>query len=381
MKIVIVGAGYAGLMCAFRLRRLCRERAEITVVDRSDRFVERVRLHEFIRGAPAPAHELAPMLRAHGVHFVRGSLAAIDRERKRALVGDQSLEYDRLVLALGSRTDRRIPGALEHALDFDRAVQVRENILSMTAGHIVVIGAGLTGIEAASELREARPELDVSLVFRGQFAPMLSEPARRHARSTLEALGVRVRSGLAVRAFERGAIVTDDASIPCDLALNCAGFAAPGELASLGLAVDRAGFARVDPWLRSVTDSAISVIGDAASVEGHEALHKSCKTAMPLAAHCADVLYAELSQRAPEPFRYRDTGVCVSLGRSQAVIQSYRDGRAPEGRVLTGRLAIWLKEAIVRYTTWSIRAEASRRFAYRWLSPKSVPTIAAQTAS
>lgn len=383
MRVVVAGAGYAGLLCAFRLRRLCGDRAEITVVDRSDRFVERVRLHEYICGAPEPAHELAPMLAARGVRFVRDRVDSIDRERRVVQGSQHALAYDRLVLALGSQTDRRIRGALEHASDYDRSDQFRRSIHSMTSGHVVVVGGGLTGIETAAELREARPELDVTLVHRGALAPMLSDVARQHVVRVLERSGVKLRSGVTVRSFERGAIETSDGTIECDLAFNCAGFVAPKALAAWGLATDATGCARVDPWLRSTNDPAISVIGDAASVEGHEWLHKSCKTALPLGAHCADVLFAEVSGRTPRPFRYRDTGVCVSLGRSNAVIQGYSGppGSAPSGRVLTGRVAVWLKETIVRYTTWSIRAESSGRFAYRWLAPTQPLAIAAQSAS
>jgi NADH dehydrogenase len=381
MRVVIVGAGYAGLLCTFRLRRRCPPGCEITVVDRSDVFVERVRLHEFVAGAAPPTHELAPWLARRGVRFVRGSLEALDRRTRTITVSGAVLPYDRLVLALGSRVDdKSIEGAREFAHSFDRPLALRERVASLRDGHVLVIGAGLTAVEAASELREARPDLRVSLVHRGPVAPVLSDKARAYAIASLERLGVALVGETSVRAVTASGARTDRGEIAADLVLNCAGFCAPEALSSLELSTDSRGFLQVDSMLFT-SDPDVMAVGDAASIEGWPALHKSCKSAMPMAAHAADNIVASLRNEPVAPFELRDTGVCVSLGRSDAVIQSYAEGRAPDGPVLTGRVAVWLKEMIVRYTTWGLRLEASQRLAYRWLRGPRHPTLAAESVA
>lgn len=381
MRVVIVGAGYAGLLCAFRLRRRLPPGCEVTVVDRSDVFVERVRLHEFVAGGASPTHALAPWLGRRGVRFVRGSVDAVDLRARTLTAGGIALPYDRLVLALGSRADdRAIEGARQFAHSFDRPLALRERLASLRDGHVLVIGAGLTAIEAASELREARPDLRVSLVHRGPVAPVLSDKARAYAIATLERLGVAMVGHSAVREVTATGARTDRAELAADVVLNCAGFCGPEALSSLGLAVDSRGFLQVNSRLFT-SDPAVMAVGDAASIEGWPTLHKSCKSAMPMAAHAADNIVAAVRGEAETPFDLRDTGVCVSLGRADAVIQSYAEGRAPEGPVLTGRVAVWLKEMIVRYTTWSLRLEASQRVAYRWLRGPRRPTLAAETVA
>jgi NADH dehydrogenase FAD-containing subunit len=88
---------------------------------------------------------------------------------------------------------------------------------------------------------------------------------------------------------------------------------------------------------------------------------------MPMAVHAAENLARAAGGRTEQPFRFGDTGFCISLGRHDGLIQLSRRDGAPTG-VLTGRLAAWIKETICRYTVWSVKLE--RRFAfYRWLSP------------
>ena len=68
------------------------------------------------------------------------------------------------------------------------------------------------------------------------------------------------------------------------------------------------------------------------------------------------------------------------VGRRDAVVQASDARGAPTAMVLTGAMAVWLKEQIVRFTVWSLKAEASRRFAYRWMKSAPVPVIDAQLA-
>lgn len=381
MNTVIVGAGYAGLMCAFRLARLTRKPEEITLVDRAERFTERIRLHEFLAGERAPTHELAPWLAAHKINFVRGALDGWSADRREISVDGRPVRYEQLVLALGSRTDERLPGAREFGATFERCADLREEIPAIAArnGRVLVIGAGLTALEAASELKESHPSLGVALVYAGTFAPFLSERARAHARRVLEKLGVELVPDARVEAITARGARTSKGELTADRALVCTGFVAPEALASLGLAVDERGFAKVDRFLRSISHPDVMVIGDGAAIVGDEGIHKACKTALPMGAYAADAIVARAHHHEVAPFSLRDTGVCVSLGRNEAVIQGYGADGAINGPVFTGRLGVFFKEMIARYTTFSLRAESKNRLAYRWLRAPARKTLAAGT--
>lgn len=372
MHVVILGAGYAGLLCAFRLRRRAGDGASITVVSRDDAFVERVRLHEWLNGTAPPRHALAPWLSAQGITFVHGTASSVDLAARTVRVGDTSLSYDRLVLALGSHSATDIPGADAHAHTFERADALRAKLPTLR-GDVVVVGAGLTGLEAATEIAERHPDTRVRLVHRGAFAPYLSAPARDHVLRVFARLGVTVTPDAAVRAITERAVATDRGELPSDATLLCAGFALPTLARDAGLTVDAQGAVVVDEALRAVGHREVYAIGDCAAT----GLQRSCKTAMPTGAYAADALAAELDGASHGPFTFRDTGVCVSLGRRDAVVQAYRDGVAPEGLVFTGRTAVFIKERICRYTLWSLRAQAAGTWDYRWLRAGTSRTLAA----
>src|SRR6476620_11634968 len=109
-QVVIIGAGYAGMLATVRLagklRRHLKDPISITLVNPSDMFVERVRLHEFAANHPLKPRPIANILRGTGVNFVKGSVTHIDTAHHTVAVqtdtGTQHLHYDKLLYALGS---------------------------------------------------------------------------------------------------------------------------------------------------------------------------------------------------------------------------------------------------------------------------------------
>jgi pimeloyl-ACP methyl ester carboxylesterase len=107
--IVILGAGYAGLLATLRLTRLtrgCGLNAQITLINRLDVFVERIRLHEQAVRKPARVVALPALLRKTGSAFVQGCVQSLDVRNKcvhlETSSGTQAIPYDKLVYALGS---------------------------------------------------------------------------------------------------------------------------------------------------------------------------------------------------------------------------------------------------------------------------------------
>ncbi|MFD3924036.1 NAD(P)/FAD-dependent oxidoreductase [Streptomyces sp. NPDC058595] len=349
-RVVVVGAGYAGLMCALRLA----PHAHVTLVDPADRFTERVRLHERAAGRPDVTHALGPFLRPAGVTHAASRAAVLDPGAREVHTDDgRVLPYDRLVLALGSRTRSVEPGDRDRAYTVESATELHKR-LQDGPGTLTVVGGGLTGIELATELAETHPHWRVGLLTKDVVGPGLSDKGRAHVRAALAVRGVRVEEG-------RGASGPDD--IDTDVVVWAASMTPNTEPArAAGIATDAGGRVEVDAALRSVSHPEVYAVGDSAA--GHSAtagsLRMGCAAALPGGSQAAAAIIADLRGEEPEPLGFSYHLQCLSLGRRDGLVQFVRADDSPRDRVLTGRPAAYVKEGIVRSTVGVLRL-ASRR--------------------
>ncbi|MGP4114921.1 NAD(P)/FAD-dependent oxidoreductase [Streptomyces sp. 4N509B] len=359
-RIVVLGAGYTGMMATVRLaRRTRRLGTRITLVNPSARFTERLRMHQIAAGQELADHRIPELLAGTGVTFVEGRATAIDL-RARGVTVDVGrpepavLPYDTLVYALGSGTDtRRVPGAAEHAatLDDPRAAHglaTRFAELAVTGGDVTVCGGGLTGVEAAAEIAESHPGLRVTLVSRNEPGAMMGERARAHLHRSLNRLGVTVRAGVTVTEVLPDAVaLAGGERLPSGLTLWTTGVRAPGLAAESGLATDDRGLVVVDAGLRSVSHPEVYAIGDAAAVrQGWGQIHGTCQSGLPTAQHAADAIVRGLRGRRVKPFRFGYVHQPVSLGRRDAVIQFTHADDSPRRWYLRGTWAVRYKEMV-----------------------------------
>ncbi|MEU6661913.1 FAD-dependent oxidoreductase [Streptomyces sp. NPDC046821] len=359
MKIVVVGAGYAGTIAANRLARKVPG-AEITVLNPRPEFVERVRLHQHIAASGAVAAPLTRML-GDGVTLRQGTADKIG-DGTVTLADGESLDFDHLFVAVGS-TVVPMPGTVPIGT-WEGAEEAREALAGLAAGsRVTVVGGGLTGIETAAEVAEARPDLSVRLVA-DSLAPSLSTGARDQVRTTLGRMGVDIVTGTVTEVVDGSGAVRLDSGAELDSDLTLWGIAAsvPDLCARSGLEVNAEGRALVDEFLRSVSDERIFVIGDCAAVPG---ARLSCATAMPQGAHAADNLARIVNGRAPEPYSMGYTGQAVSLGRRDGVLQVSRRDDTVRRLYFAGRVAALTKEGVCRVVKYGARTAN-----YAWLPGK-----------
>lgn len=326
-RILIVGAGYAGLLAA---NRLAAGGVHVTLVNDRDTFVDRIRLHEVIAGTRTAEHAARPLvpLLHRDVTFRHGRAAAVGDDVADAwvhLADGPVLTADHLLLATGSGAG---PGG------WDWAVQARDRLAALRAGGAVVVaGAGLTGIEVATEIAAARPDLRVTLADPAGLGPGFSDPGRGHLHQVVDRLGIRLTG-----------------SAPAgDLTVDCTGFALPAVAADSGLPVTRDGAVRTDEMLRVSGRYRIWAAGDAAAVPTQPHLRMACASAEPLAAHAADQILRAVAGRPLRPVSIGFAGRCLSLGRREGLIQFVAPDDTPRPRILTGRTASFVKEGVCRF--------------------------------
>ncbi|MGI5424186.1 NAD(P)/FAD-dependent oxidoreductase [Streptomyces sp. CA-179760] len=371
-RIVVLGAGYTGAIAAGRLaRRLHREDVAITLVNAEPDFVERVRMHQLAAGQDLRPRPFGEMFAGTGVELKLAKVTGVDVDRGTVAVVDESrpgepeteeLEYDTLVYALGSGwNDQGVPGVAEHAHQIagrPGALRLRERLARLDAGEpVVVVGGGLTGLEAATEIAEARPDLDVALAARGELGDWLSPKGRRHLRKVCGKLGITVHENSSVTGVEADRVITADGeTIPAAATVWTTGFAVHPLARATTLDVTDTGQILVDGTMRSVSHPDVYAIGDAALAMGpcDKPLRMSCASGTPMAWQAADAIAARLTggKLPTVPLRYFNQ--CISLGRKEGLIQYVTaDDRAVRA-ALTGRLAAVYKELICKGAAWAV---------------------------
>jgi NADH dehydrogenase len=363
-RILIIGGGAGGLPLATRLgRRLGRrQQAEVTLVDSNSVHVWKPRFHEVATGAidsDLDAVDYRAHARLNHYRFELGSLAAVDKGQRqvvlaplqdaggREVLPERRLDYDYLVLAIGSNgNDFGTPGVRDHCLFLDsreQADRFHDHFLNtcLAANHaakpnsVAIVGAGATGVELAAEIHHAidmlklyghhqldRSKLQVHLIEAApRILPPLSERVAQAAHQELRSMGVVIHTATMVQEATADGFITRGGSlIPADLLVWAAGIKAPPLLATLGLEVNRINQLVVAPTLLT-SDSHIFALGDCcACPDGNgRNVPPRAQSAQQMALTVARNIELAMQGQPLQPFLYRDRGSLVSLSRFSSV--------------------------------------------------------------
>lgn len=370
-RIVIVGGGAGGLELATRLGKTLgkKGKASVTLVDANLTHIWKPLLHEVAAGSlNSYEDELNYVAQAKWNHFQfqLGRMTGLDREQRQLhlaatldengqeLVPARSLDYDSLVISVGSTTnDFNTKGAAEHCLFLDTRQQAEKfhqqllnHYLRAHAGQtniteeitVAIVGAGATGVELAAELHNAahelaayglgriKPEnLRITLIEAGpRVLPALPERIGGPVHTTLEKLGVMVLTNAAVSEVTADSLITASGqTIPATLKVWAAGIRAPVFLHELdGLESNRINQLQVRTTLQTTRDDNIFAFGDCAACpqKGSDRnVPPRAQAAHQQASLLAKSLRLRIEGKPLPDYKYTDYGSLISLSKFSAV--------------------------------------------------------------
>ncbi|WP_404971839.1 NAD(P)/FAD-dependent oxidoreductase [Vibrio campbellii] len=367
-RIIVVGGGAGGLELATKLGRTLgrKNRAQITLVDRKASHLWKPLLHEVATGSldeGVDALSYRAHAKNHSFDFQMGSLQDIDRERKviilselkdehgELLMPSRELEYDILVMAIGSTSnDFNTPGVRDNCIFLDSPEQahrfrseMNNEFLKLHAKNgngtvdIAIVGAGATGVELSAELHNAVKELrtygfgdldssklNVNLVEAGErILPALPPRISSAAHQELVKLGVNVRTATMVTQADKDGLTTKDCEkIPAQIMVWAAGIKAPDFIKDIaGLETNRINQLVVKNTLQTTRDDDIFVIGDLAQCTQPDGsfVPPRAQAAHQMASQAFTNIVAKLNGRELKAYEYKDHGSLVSLSRFSTV--------------------------------------------------------------
>lgn len=358
-RIVIVGAGFAGLAAAKAFKG---KSVDVTLIDRTNHHLFQPLLYQVATGGLNPSEIASPvrsvLKRQKNVTTLMGSLHAVDYQKREASFdeGKLVLSYDYLLLAMGGRTSyfgndnwsANAPGlkSLDDALtirqrvlqafeDAEKCEDEEERRKLMT---VAVVGGGPTGVEMAGSLAELRhhvlrwdfrnidPQKARVILIEGGSKLLNGFPERLsdYAAQRLEKMGVEVLFGERVQDIQPGVVITDKRTLSAQNVVWAAGVGGHELASDLSSKQDRAGRVVVQADLRLEGQERVYCLGDMANYQhDHTFDGKALPGVAPVASQqgrwAAKNVLNQISGKSTKEFRYFDKGSMATIGRTAAV--------------------------------------------------------------
>jgi NADH:ubiquinone reductase (H+-translocating) len=352
-RVVIIGAGFGGLWAT---RALAGAPVEITIIDRNNYHTFLPLLYQVGAAEIEPeqiAYPVRSILRKiSGARFIRAGVREIDLGNKMVVTSDGKIEYDFLIVATGSITNYfGIPGAAQYSFPLktlDEGIVLRNHILSCfeRAAHeqdaanrkklltFAIVGSGPTGIEFSGALIELikgplakdYPSLDFNrasvqvIDTASKVLQIFSLKLSDYTHKKLSDMGVKILLNSGVKKITCDGVYLDNGIfIPATTVIWTAGVRGDS---LLNENIERAAGFRIKvlPTLQLPDHGNVYIVGDLASVEG-AVLPMIAPVAIQQGVLAANNIIRQIKKLEPIPFRYKDRGAMVTIGRNSAVAQ------------------------------------------------------------
>jgi NADH dehydrogenase len=353
-RVVIIGAGFAGINAA---KKLERAPVQVTVIDRKNHHTFQPLLYQVALAVLSPAEIASPvrtvLRRASNMEVLLGEVTGFDLEKRLVQIDGLDLPYDYLIVASGAthayfghpEWEQYAPGlkTIEDAVEIRRRVLLafetaeREAIAKRSSPplNFVVIGAGPTGVELAGaisdiskrymerDFRAIDPSKARIILLEGgsRVLPVYPEDLSASAEKQLTEMGVEVRTNAMVTNVEPGRVTVGKEKIPAAVILWGAGVSASGLGRMLGAATDKAGRVLVEPDLSVPGHPEVFVAGDlaASKMKNGRMVPGVAPAAIQMGKFAARQIMRSVHGQPREEFAYLDKGTLATIGRSRAV--------------------------------------------------------------
>lgn len=375
-KIVILGAGYAGVHAAKLLSKKFKknDNIEVTLIDKNTYHSLLTELHEVAGSRVEPESvqiDLKKIFNATKVNLITDNVTGVDFKAQKLTSATESYSYDYLVMGTGSEPAFfNVPGCQENAFtlwSFDDAMKIREHVESMFLKArveknpekrrqmltFVVAGAGFTGIEAVGELMEWKTKLcrenyinesEVRLMVveaMDNILTMLGDKMRAKAERYLNKKGVEVLKSSPIIGVEKDHIkLRGGDEIRTNTLIWTCGVQGKEDTAKLGLTMGKRNRVQTNEFMQSVDYKNVYLVGDNSYLEENgAALPQIVETALQTAETAVHNIAADIEQKEKKAHKSNYHGFMVSIGGRWGVAEV-------AGMKLTGFFAIAMKHLV-----------------------------------
>ncbi len=368
-RVVIVGGGFGGVYTALHLEKLARDGApvDVTLVSRDNYFLMTPLLFEAGSGVLEPRHAVNPIRPLlHTTRFVEARVTAVDLAAKVVHAAQEgepagatlALPFDHVVVGVGGVTNTSLVPGGDTALTFKTladAIFLRNHLIDLFEKAdaeddatrraalltVVVIGAGLVGVELVGELTEFLPTLARSykrvdpkqirlelIEASDKILPEMEPKLRAYADRLFRERDVVIRTSTKVKAIEPGRVVLEGETIQTATVVVVTGVKPSPLVETLDVQKDKRGRILTDGTMLALGRSNVWAIGDCASIPDPKSkdgrpypqlAQHALREAKVLATNLARVAYGEPTM----PFVYTNKGVMAALGRGVGVGKLY----------------------------------------------------------
>ena len=355
-RIIIVGAGFAGLQVAKELKH---SSFDLTIIDKHNYHLFQPLLYQVATAGLSPADIALPIrniFRSHqNVKVILDELIGINPQLKQITTRNNTYFYDFLVLATGSEPSyfghdqwENFSPSLKNIEDstflrgkilkaFEKAERIKDKKKSEKLMKFVLIGGGPTGVEMAGAIAELSKKVlikefatidtktaEIILLEAGQnILPSASYNLSIYAKNTLEKLGVKVQCNTVVQNISEGLVETNKETIEAETIIWCAGVKASPIRSWINVKTDKLGRVFVNENLSIPNYSNIFVIGDAAHVKDkhNNPLPGLAPVAKQEGKYVAKVITQNIfNSKTQKKFYYKNRGYLATIGRSEAIV-------------------------------------------------------------
>ena len=355
-KIIIVGAGFAGLQAA---KGVTTSSFDVTIIDKNNYHLFQPLLYQVATAGLSPADIAVPIRNIfrsqQNPKVILDELIGINPQLNQIKTRNNTYIYDFLVIATGSEPSyfghdqwKNFSYGLKNIKDatsmrtkilkaFEKAERIKNNNDLDKLMKFVLIGGGPTGVEMAGAIAELSKKIltkefttidtktaKIILLEAGpNILPTASHSLSIYAQKTLEKLGVEVKCNTSVKNISEGLVETNAETIDAETIIWCAGVKASPVKSWINVKTDEKDRVLVNEDLSISAYSNIFVIGDASHVKNKNS--KPLPGLAPVAKQegnfVAEVIKKNIHNgKPPKKFYYKNRGYLATIGRSDAIV-------------------------------------------------------------